>query len=545
MLRQSLQTEVALFVGIWLFFMLGGRSQMFRDPGTFWHTATGHWILSTGRIIDTDPFSFTFGGRPWVAYEWLGECLMGLLDKLGGLDTLLLATATLLAGLYGWVAHRLLKSGLHWLPVVFLIMLTIAASANHLHVRPHLSTIVFLGLTFAWLCDFEAERIGLERLCWLIPVFWAWSNMHGGVLAGLATMVLAVAGWVVFRLLGRDSSIHSSRQLVGLVLLITACCVTFLVNPYGWRLPKVWLEILSSPVVARLIQEHAPLNPREPGGWLVILLGLVYIGTLASIRPWRPRVTWLIPLFWLWQTTMRVRHSPLFGITAALALAEMLPYTRLAAFLARPGRDLFRYGAIAGWQHLAVIEGGSVEGRQLERASAWWLACWKPALISAGVVLMSLALQAAGIRAPVVGRGWVKLDPKHWPVELLPELRQLDREHPAGTRIFNDFLYGGFLIYFTPGLKVFIDDRCEVYGDQFLTQYAEAAQRRPEQVEIWRKQFEFPYALVTAGSSFDDYLARSQRWFPVKQTGVASLYQFRAEGGTPEDLRQHEHEGSH
>ena len=128
-------------------------------------------------------------------------------------------------------------------------------------------------------------------------------------------------------------------------MLIAACGLTFVVNPYGLRLPQVWLEIMRSPVVARLIEEHAPLDARSPDGLLILFFALVYLGILASVRPWRPRVTWLLPLFWLYETVTRVRHSPLFSITAALAMAEMLPHTRLAALLARPGRDLFQFRA--------------------------------------------------------------------------------------------------------------------------------------------------------------------------------------------------------
>ena len=151
------RTETGFFLGIWLFFMAVGKSRLFRDPGTFWHVAAGRRIFSTGQFIRTDSFSFTFAGKPWVAYEWLAECLMAVVDGLGGLDMLLVATATLLALIYTWVAHRLLRSGLHWLPTLLVTAVTVAASANHLHVRPHISTIGFLGLTFGWLCDFEAR----------------------------------------------------------------------------------------------------------------------------------------------------------------------------------------------------------------------------------------------------------------------------------------------------------------------------------------------------------------------------------------------------
>ena len=111
---------------------------------------------------------------------------MAVVDGLGGFDMLLLATATVSAVLYSWAARRLLHSGLHWLPTVLLIMVTIAASANHIHVRPHMSTIGFLGLTFGWLCDFGARRIflvastGLSRSSGSGPIctaaYWAaWS----------------------------------------------------------------------------------------------------------------------------------------------------------------------------------------------------------------------------------------------------------------------------------------------------------------------------------------------------------------------------------
>jgi hypothetical protein len=504
MINRFWRAETGFFLGIWLFFMLAGRSRLFRDPGTLWHTVVGRLILESGHFIDADPFSFTCAGRSWVPHQWLGECLMAVLDRIGGLDTLLLATATILAALYTWAGHRLMKSGLHWLPTVLLTMLSIAAGANHLHVRPHISTIVCLGLTFGWLCDFEAGRIGLGRLYWLIPVFWIWSNMHGGPLGGLATLALALVGWCAFRLAGLSSPIVSWRDAALLLLLIVGCALTALVNPYGLRLPRTWLEIMGSPVVARLIEEHAPLDPRGPGGWLVLMMGLIYVATVASIRTWRPRIMWLVPLFWLCQTLLRVRHSPLFSITAVLALAEMLPHTRLAVWLARPGRDLFQFR--------------SDEPHARRRPD------WRPALAPLLVVLLALALQASGIRAPVVGRGWVKLDSQHWPVELLPDLRQAEGEHPEGARVLNDFLYGGFLIYYTPGLKVFIDDRCELYGDARLLQYFDATSRAPERITEWARQYGIGYALVASGSTFDRYLERSPDWALLKRTASAKLY---------------------
>jgi hypothetical protein len=507
MLRRFWRAETGFFLGIWLFLMVGGRSQLFRDPGTFWHTVVGCRILKSHRLIETDPFSFTFGGRPWIPHQWLGECAMAVLDGFGGLDSLLLATAAILAGLYTWVAHRLLRSGLHWMPTAFLVSLAIAASANHLHVRPHIGTIVGFGLTYGALCDFESGRIGLGRLWWLVPVFLIWSNVHGGALGGLATMSLALVGWCVYRLAGLESPISRPRQALIVALLIAACGLTALVNPYGLRLPRAWLAIMGSPLLPRIMDEHAPLDPRSPDGWMMILLGVIYVSALASVRSHWPRVTWLITLFWFYQALTRVRHGPLFSIAAALALAEMLPSTRWAGWLARPGRDWYRF---------------SPGDRPPERRLGW-----RPAVLPLAVVLLAAGLQGAGVRLPVVGRGWVQLDPRHWPVALLPELRRAEFEHPEGARVFNDLLFGGFLIYYTPGLKVFIDDRCELYGDNRLTEFAEAMGHDPGRVAEWLSSYQIQYALVHSRSPFDHFFEGVPGWELLKRTDAAALYRRR------------------
>src|SRR5438477_12300087 len=102
---------IGLFLAIWLLLMIGGRSRFFRDPGTFWHTVVGEQMLTTGKLIYQDTFSFTFAGQPWSPHQWLGECLMALVHRVGGLDGLLLVTVACLAGLYTWLACRLMRSG--------------------------------------------------------------------------------------------------------------------------------------------------------------------------------------------------------------------------------------------------------------------------------------------------------------------------------------------------------------------------------------------------------------------------------------------------
>lgn len=491
--------EAGIGLGVWLFLMIAGRSRMLRDPGIFWHTVVGRKILSERAFLDTDPFSFTFGGQPWIPYEWLGECAMAVVHGVSGFDGLLLGTATALAVLFGWLAHRLLRGGLTWLPTTLLIVIGVAASAGHFHVRPHIATIFGLALTCAWLADVEAGRLDWRGLWRLIPLFVVWSNIHGGALGGFASVTLVVAGWCILRVLGWESPVKDLRQVGWLGLLILACALSAFVNPYGYRLPRTWLEIMASPVIPRLIVEHAPTRLRSPEALMMGLLGGFYALALAGVPPRRWRASWMLAPIWLVLACSRVRHAPLFSVAALVGLADILPLSRLSARLARPGRDLF-------------VADPEPAGRRL--GLSWF--------VPAGVVVVAVVLQAAGVHAPVLGRGWARLDPSHWPTDLLPELREVEASR-APARFFNEYLLGGFLIYYTPGIKVFIDDRCEVYRDEWLMRY-DRAELDPEGLMRWLSEYPIDGALVQTGSGFDRAFDGRPGWSLVRRTPVATLY---------------------
>jgi len=183
----------------------------------------------------------------------------------------------------------------------------------------------------------------------------------------------------------------------------------------------------------------------------------------------------------------------------------MLPHTRWAAWLA--SRDFF-----------ISSDGDESAGLSRNWASRGWV------LLPLAVICLAMLIQASGTKVPVVGRDWVRFDSAYWPVELLPELERINRESPEGTRIFNDLGLGGFLIYHAPRLRVFIDDRCALYGRDLLPAYDRARREDPAQIEKWHEQYGFPYALVVTGSPFDRYLDQSDSWTRLGRAPAATLY---------------------
>ena len=476
-----------------------GRTRLLADPDTFWHIVVGRQIISSGNFMRTDPFTFTFSGQPWCAHQWLGECGMAVIEGCAGFDGLVVATCIMLAALYAWAGSRLIRNGLHWLVAVLVISLAMTASSYSYLVRPHVCTMVLLGISFGILCDFEQGKIRLQSIWWLLPLFVLWSNIHGGVLGGIATLTLAVLGWTTMKWMGKPSPIRDLRDAANLFALVAACCAGTLLNPYGLDTPRTWLKIMQSDL-PNLIIEHAPLDPASPEGRMVLLFAAGYLIFLLGTLPTFPRVTWLLPVVWLYLTWTRIRHGPLFAIVATIAFADLLLYSRCTALLEK--RKFFT--------------------RRPAQA--------EPSLFPFGtVVVVVIAMFGAAVCTKSIGAlaganwSWSRPDPEIWPQELLSDLKQLELPSVSTARIFNEQKFGGFLIYNTPGLRVFIDGRCELFGDKFMNAYVDA-QQRPEAIEEWSDRYGFNVALTRTNSSFDQIFTKSVDWHTVRKTAIATLY---------------------
>jgi hypothetical protein len=275
-----------------------------------------------------------------------------------------------------------------------------------------------------------------------------------------------------------------------------------LVNPYGLDLLRTWHVIMGEPALKAIVQEHSALDPAAPYAWPVFGLAAVWVVALAGVPRNQLRVTWLLPAVWLVLACDRVRHAPLFAVVTLAALAAMWPHTHWAAWLVRHRPDVHA-------PHTEPLR--------------FWPNAWLPALLIGVAVL----LQVNRVAVPVVGAGWARLDPSHWPVELLPELKAHEPRSPADPhRLFNGYIDGGFVIYHAPNYRVFVDDRCEVFGGDWLLAFVRAeTEGTATAIAAWEREYgAFDFALVRTGTGFDRYFAAAPGWELVKRTDVASFY---------------------
>ena len=494
-----------LFIVLWIGLLITG-SRFLRDPGQFWHTRVGEIILTEG-FFDRDPFTFTRFGQTWIPHQWLGEVTMATLYRIAGFDALLVVAVGIVAGLYSWLGAKFIRTGLHPIFAVGLTLLALAAASTHFHVRPHLFTMVGMAVTMHLVIEFENGRIGWKTLLWLIPLYLVWTNTHGGMLGGLTTVGLVGTGWIVWRGLQWHSPIQSWRTLLTLLGIGLSCGLTALMTPYGIEIARTWIYINNGmSQLPEIIAEHARLNVSDPKAWPLLALTGTYLVLLFGVLPNRPRVCWLIPLFWLVQSVLRVRHGALFAPVALLAMIDMWPHTRFASWLATKRPDVYQ-------PPVKPVRNSFI-----------------PVLVSAVIcVTIAIGCQRSGSTVSIVGSGTAKLDPSLWPVELLGTLKQWEPSHDQPNRIFCEYIYGGFLIHHTPGYKVFVDDRCELFGDDWLVNYVEAdGEQADKAMTEWQVEYgPFDFALTRTtdrATGYEAFFRTSAAWVVVEKTSTATFY---------------------
>lgn len=300
------------------------------DPDTYWHLASGKWMVEHGALLRADVFSSTMDGRPYSVGEWLGQIVLYASYLAGGWSGLILLRGLLVGVCAFFLTRVTLRGGA---PVIVAVPVTCAALILSEIVwtdRPHLFTLALFPLLLDVLLMARAGRIRL--LLAVPPIILLWTNLHGGYALGLALVGI----FTLEALLAR-------RDFAAFAITATTAVAASLVDPGSLGLGAAAAHATAPP---RFIVEESPPDVTRPAGALfaAFVIGTVVVamrggGSLLDLLL-------LAPLLWLGMSAQR--HMPYFAFVAAPFIATALPRASapLQSWLAR--RRPYPRGVLVG-----------------------------------------------------------------------------------------------------------------------------------------------------------------------------------------------------
>ncbi len=432
------------FAFILLFGLLAMTARHAVDPDLWWHLRTGQWIVETGHVPRVDPFSFTRAGHAWISHEWLSEVALYETWRYLGIAGLILLSALITT--LGFLLLYFRCEGIpHWCAAA--TALGALASAPAWGVRPQMFTFALTSLLL-WLLERGERR---PRLLLMIPpMFLLWLNLHAGFALGPALMLAYAFGLLVEAALG-ESPWQSVRPLILRVLGVVVTCIAIVpFNPQGAQLYRYPLDTMLSQSMRSFIVEWFSPDFHQTRFMPYLLVWLALLVVLAG-RSNRPAIRILIPLILTAALSLdAVRHIPIFVLLAVPVFAKGLStYFPLRS-------DALRRSYAARIQ---------------------------PIFVGLALVLMA---GFAVTRWMVLVRGQATAVAEAFPEKAVEVLESGN----YGERLFAYYDWGGYALFkLYPKYRVFIDGRADLYGDDVLHQFQDAAQARSgwkEVVDRWQ-----------------------------------------------------------
>jgi hypothetical protein len=377
---------------------------------TWWHLRQGEVIWNGGALL-RDHFSYTVNGGYWQNREWLSQVVFYLLFRAGGLPLLTGVLAAFITG--AWYLSWTLMTGPTTERLVLLAPALITSSLGW-SLRPQVFTFFFVSAT--------AVAVSRRRW-WPLPLmFLVWANLHGGVVIGYG--LLATGVWCL--LWQREFRDASKLATVGLLAILAT-----LLTPLGYRLWTDTLDAANRMRQAGVFEFQPPtLGALELLPFWLLTVSLVAL-TVAD-RPWVRR------------------DSPARGfvVVGALALIPvgLLAYrnTPLTLLLAVPAVD-----ALLQRRLQSHTNPGVRQERYLLNAA-----------ILTVMFITATGAVAYAWTSPAKRQGWKPLAPA-----AITALASCPRN------LYNRFGEGGFIIWFVPSQKVFIDSRFDPYPTALIVEH--------------------------------------------------------------------------
>jgi hypothetical protein len=460
-------TPLWVGVGIYALFLLAGN-RLLIDPDTMWQITVGQWILDHRAVPQTDVYSFTMRGQPWISTQWLAQVLYAKTYAIAGWSGPVVLAAGAIAATFTLLTKSLIRRLSDSTALVF-VAAALALTVPHLLARPH---VLAMPVMVMWVSGLIAAADRREAPSfWLLPLMALWANLHGGFVFGLFLIGPIALDAVVGASDKMRKPLVLRWVLFGLLALAASCG-----TPYGWNALLASQKILELGSALPLIMEWKPTEFGGLGAFEICLLLSIGLALLRGITLPPTRILLLLGLL----------HMALAQGRAVEILALLAPLV-LAAPLA---------GQIAGAGTSAL----------------------NAATPARGVLFASVAL--AMVSGTVVYARAHRFEPHvhSAPVAAVAELKKFNFK-----RVFNDYDFGGYLI--ANNVAPFIDGRTELYGEKFFVDHnAASGLMEPDNLFRLLDQYNIEATLMRTQSAATKLLDHMDGWQKIYSDDIATIH---------------------
>lgn len=386
-----------------------------RDYDLWFHLRSGEVIAKMG-IIHYDVFSHSAVGREWFPYEWLFQIIVYQFQEFFGFESikyLMAAVITLQISVLYLILRRVFN--LNKIFSLISCFLFFASVYDFYSARPHVFAYTFLLINLGLILLFFFKK--KNYLLLTFPITLIWANLHGSVFLSVAFFAaFSVISFLNFLILKEKTWLSKSKTLA--FYTIPTALLTIL-PPLGFlQYRLLWIFFTKNAFISKFIDEWSPLAINiNPFGFIIYSVTVVII---------------LLPFL-----LINIKQKSFKENLWALPLIPLI-------FLAySASRNIF-----LGYISMILILGWSLSKLKFKSLSNY-----------KNILLTILFIIVIGLH------GWV-LSLKQEPQKLYYPVKTAEflKTHKVNGNMFNDYGYGGYLIYqLWPEYKVFFDGRTDVY----------------------------------------------------------------------------------
>jgi len=436
-----------------LFFVIILKNSLsYLDPDFGWHLKVGEEIYMSKEVPNINHYNYVFSDSDnfWVDHEWLSNLLIYLsYNNLGYLAINIIFALIFLSILIiinNFLIKNLDNNHKLILPLFIIEVFALKGVMPHSGIRIQEISWLFLLLILIITYCFEKKKNNWKILLWLIPLIYLWANLHASFLLGIVILFLYLIVKITEKIILKYKNkftafitktfhfenILEKKDLFIYSIIFLLSSLTTLLTPYGIKLFEFLYVYGDNTAYLKKIAEWLPQFSYPFMYWQLFYIGItlsiwliIFVYNKNKERYKKILTPWncALNLLFLILAIKSKRHFPLFFIIS-------LP--TLIYFIYTDFKNLLNFGKIKNKLTNILIKIFLI--------------------ITIILVILSISLKI-NFRTNAFTSFCYK-----YPCQAVNFLKD-NQEKYVSYNLFNNYTWGGYLIYVYPEKKLFIDGR--------------------------------------------------------------------------------------